>query len=416
MKRSTKTRGGIIAALDIGSTKTCCVIARADGDRLQVLGVGHHATRGVKAGTIVDLEMAEQAMLDAVQTAEQAANETLTNLWVNLPGGQPSSRAFTAEVPVSGREIGDSDVAAVLDQGRRAPQPPDRTAIHSIPMGFSIDGSRGIRDPRGMFGQRLGVNMHVVTASTSALRTLKTAVNRCHLDIQGVVAGAYAAGMSVLVDDERDLGVTLIDMGGGSTSIAVFHEGHLAFTDSVPIGGQHVTSDIARGLSTPVAHAERIKALYGAALASTDDERELIDVPLVGEDDMRHANHVERSILTGIIQPRLEETFELVRSRLEGSGLERLSGRRVVLTGGASQLAGVRDLAAHVLDKQVRVGRPTRLGDLPDSIAGPAFATVAGLLAYAAQPAREPLKRLAGSSLPPSGLFGRVGLWLKENF
>jgi cell division protein FtsA len=294
-------------------------------------------------------------MLDAVQTAEQAANETLTNLWVNLPGGQPSSRAFTAEVPVSGREIGDSDVAAVLDQGRRAPQPPDRTAIHSIPMGFSIDGSRGIRDPRGMFGQRLGVNMHVVTASTSALRTLKTAVNRCHLDIQGVVAGAYAAGMSVLVDDERDLGVTLIDMGGGSTSIAVFHEGHLAFTDSVPIGGQHVTSDIARGLSTPVAHAERIKALYGAALASTDDERELIDVPLVGEDDMRHANHVERSILTGIIQPRLEETFELVRSRLEGSGLERLSGRRVVLTG---QPAGRRARSSRPCAGQASPGGP----------------------------------------------------------
>jgi cell division protein FtsA len=414
--RSSRARGAPVAALDIGTTKTCCVIARTDGDRLEVLGVGHHQTRGVKAGRIVDLELARQAILDAVQSAEQSAGETLRGVWVNLPGGGPSSRTYTAEVDVEGREIGDAEMTAVLDRGRRAPEQPDRSAVHAIPTGFTIDGSRGIRDPRGMFARRLGVNVHVVSAATPALRTLNTAINHCHLDIQGVVIGAYASGLAVLVDDERELGATVIDMGGGTTSIAIFHDGNLVFTDQVPIGGQHVTSDIAGGLNTPLAHAEMMKTLYGTALASGGDAHVKIKVPLIGEEASRDDHDISQSILTGIIQPRVEETFELVRYRIESSGYDKVAGRRVVLTGGAAQLTGVRDLAALVLDRQVRVGRPNRLPNLPDSIAGSAFATVTGLLGYALEPAREPARRSSVATLPPAGVFGRLGLWLRENF
>jgi cell division protein FtsA len=225
----------------------------------------------------------------------------------------------------------------------------------------------------------------------------------------------FAAGLSCLVEDEMDLGVTLIDMGGGTTSISVFFDGKMVWTDSVPIGGSHVTSDIARGLTTPLAHAERLKTLYGSALPAPSDEREIIDVPQIGEEDRAQAHHVPKSLLVGIIQPRLEEVFEFVRGRLDASGFAKLAGRRVVLTGGASQLPGMRELAQQVLDKQVRLGRPLRIGGLAESVGGPAFSAAAGLLAYAVQqhaeaPALAPLMEPSGS-----GWLGRMGNWLRDN-
>jgi cell division protein FtsA len=416
MRKAAISRGGLVAALDVGTSKTCCFIARVETSGARIVGVGHQASRGIKTGTVIDLDQAQQAMLNAVHAAEQMAGETIQGVIVNISGGHPSSRTSVHEVAVGGHEIGDADMRKVHDQGRQVPDVADRTNLHAIPVGYSIDGSRGIRDPRGMYGQRLGVHVHVISASTSAIRNLVSCVARCHLDVQSVVVSPLAAGLAALVDDERDLGVTLIDMGGGTTTIAVFYNGQVVYTDSVPIGGQHVTSDIARGLSTPLAHAERMKTLYGSALASGSDEREMIDVPLVGEEGQHHANPVPKSILTGVIQPRVEETFELVRSRLEASGFDNLAGRRVVLTGGASQLSGVRDLAQLILDKQVRMGRPMRVHGLAEAVSGPAFATCAGLLVHALLPAGEPIRRRRSETAAASGVIGRLGLWLKENF
>ncbi|MBI3516871.1 MAG: cell division protein FtsA [Proteobacteria bacterium] len=416
MKKAPVTRNGLVAALDVGTTKTVCFIARVENGSARLVGVGHQASRGIKTGAVIDLDAAQQAMLNAVHAAEQMAGETIEGVIVNISGGNPSSRTSIHEIAVGGHEIGDTDIRKVHDQGRQVPDVADRTNLHAIPVGYSIDGSRGIRDPRGMYGQRLGVHVHAISATTSAIRNLVGCVMRCHLDVRGVVVSPYAAGLAALVDDERDLGVTLIDMGGGTTTIAVFFDSQVVYIDSVPIGGLHVTSDIARGLSTPLAHAERMKTLYGSALASASDEKEMIDVPLVGEDNHHHANPVPKSILTGVIQPRVEETLELVRSRLEASGFDNLAGRRVVLTGGASQLSGVRDLAALILDKQVRMGRPMRVHGLADAVAGPAFATCAGLLVHVLLPAGEPIRRRRSETAAASGLFGRLGLWLKENF
>lgn len=415
-KPGGKARNGIIATLDIGTTKTACLITRTDGGVARVIGAGLHGTRGIKAGTIGDMDAAEKSILAAVQEAEQMAGETIQGVIVNMSGGNLSSRTILHEIQTDGREIGDDDMRKVLEHGRQNLEPSDRTMLHTVPVGFAIDGSRGIRDPRGMFGQRLGVNMHVVSASTGALKTLATVVARCHLELDGVVVSPYAAGQSALVDDERELGVTLVDMGGGTTTIAVFFDGKVVHTDSVPIGGNHVTADIARGLSTSLAHAERMKTLYGAALVTSADEREIIEVPLVGEDDRLSVNHVPKSFLTGIIQPRLEETFELVRSRLEASGFDKVAGRRAVLTGGASQLSGVRDLAGLILDKQVRLGKPNGLVGLPNDYAGPAFCTVAGLVVHAMQPVSLPARRAKSQQAAPTGLFGRFGVWLRENF
>jgi cell division protein FtsA len=374
----------------------------------------------LRAGAIVDVEAAEMSILAAVQTAEQMAGETIRDVILNLSGGQPESHTVNFEVSIAGHEVGDSDVRKVLSHGRNQSETVDRELIHCVPVGYTIDGSRGIRDPRGMYGDKLGINMHLITASTGAVRTLVTCVQRCHLDVAALVVSPYAAALSALVEDEMNLGATVIDMGGGTTSIAVFYDGKLVHADSVPIGGFHVTSDIARGLSTPLAHAERMKTLYGSAVPAPSDAHDMIDVPLVGEEDRAQANHVPRSILVSIIQPRLEETLEHIRARLEASGCDKIAGRRVVLTGGASQLQGVQELAAGVLDKQVRRGRPLRISGLAEATGGPAFATCAGLLTYAvSRHAEAPMSALAPrmrNDEQPAGMFGRFGVWLRENF
>lgn len=421
MKKSlVKPRTGLVAALDIGSSKVCCFIARlGEGPRgsirPQVVGIGHQVSRGVRAGVIVDMEAVDTSIRAAVAVAEKMASQTLSGVIVNLSGGYPASQTIGVEVSIAGHEVGDGDMRKVLHQWRQIEQPADRSLIHSIPVGFSIDGTRGIRDPRGMFGERLGASMHVVTAASGAVRTLATTISRCHLDVEHLVVSPYASGLAALVEDEMDLGVTVIDMGGGTTTIAVFFDGNVVYTDCVPLGGQHVTSDLARGLSTPLVDAERIKTLYGSAVASPLDAREMVHVPLVGEEDRDTPRQVPRSLLTGIIQPRLEETFEMVRSRLEASGFDKIAGRRVVLTGGASQLQGVRDLAQLVLDKQVRTGRPMRIAGLAEATSGPAFSTCAGLLVYAANPILDATRQPAPETAP-AGMFGRIGSWLRENF
>ncbi|HVO02894.1 MAG TPA: cell division protein FtsA [Candidatus Cybelea sp.] len=410
------TKSGLIAAVDVGSSKICCFIAKlAEDGKPNVVGIGHQISRGVRTGSIVDMEQAEMAVLSTVHAAEQMAEDTIEDVVINLSGGYPASQTVGVEVPLSGREIGDHDLQRVLMQGAQINGGIERRLIHSIPVGYSIDGSRGIRDPRGMFGDRLGVDMHVVTAAAGAVRNLTNCVSRCHLDIKALVVSPYASGLATLVEDEMDLGVTVIDMGAGMTSIAVFFDGHVVYTDSIAIGGAHVTNDIARGLSTPLAHAERMKTLYGNCLATPADEREIIQVPQVGEEG-GITNPIPRSILIGIVQPRLEETFELVRSRLEASGFDKIAGRRVVLTGGGSQLGGVRELSALVLDKQVRMGRPIRIHGLADSTGGPAFATAAGLLNYALQAEPETLTPGRSQHIPHAGFIGRIGSWLKDNF
>jgi len=405
-----RPRGSTIAAIDIGTTKTCCFIARAEAEP-RILGIGHQIARGLRGGTIVDLDAAGESIRAAVHAAEQMAGETIERAVVNLSGGYAASHIARAEIDVSRREISDADMRNVLERGYQTRGSPDRQVIHSIPVGFSIDDSRGILDPRGMVGERLGVNMHIVSAARASVRNHTAAIGRSHLEAEALVVSPYAAGLACLVEDEMGLGVTVIDMGGGTTTIGVFFGGNLIFADAVPVGGMHVTNDIARGLSTPLAHAERLKALFGSAIASTLDEREVLAVPQIGEEEDGHVNHVPKSLLVRVIAPRLEETFELVRNRLEASGCDQLAGRRVVLTGGACQLHGAREMAGLILDKQVRIGRPMHIKGLAEATHGPAFSTAAGLLLFAVS---ERAESPQPSHLARSGIFGRVGQWLRE--
>lgn len=427
-----RPKSGLIAALDVGSSKICCFVAVVEANgQPRILGIGQQASRGVRNGNVIGMEVCETAILNAVHGAEQMAGETVGEVVVNLSGGHPISSSVGVEVAIDGHEVGDSDLHRALHHGRLANGTngtnganrtdsngdQSRQLIHSIPVGYTIDGNRGIRDPRGLFGERLGVKMHLITANASAVRNLTTCIQRCHLDVSGFVVSPYASGLAALVEDEMELGVTVIDMGGGTTSIAVFFEGSVIYTDLVAVGGIHVTHDIARGLSAPLVHAERLKTLYGHAMAAAADEREMIDVPQVGEEAFEaETQQVPRSILVGIIQPRLEETFELVRSRLEASGLDKVAGRRVVLTGGASQLPGLRDLAALVLDKQVRIGRPGSTAGLAEATSGPAYATCAGLLTCAVTNELATPRDKSPDEDQPSNFMGRLGDWVREHF
>ncbi|MDR3498149.1 MAG: cell division protein FtsA [Parvibaculum sp.] len=420
----TAGRAGIIAALDVGSSKISCFIAKVEPGRLanghapvRVIGIGHQVSRGIRAGTVVDMDAAEEAIRIAVDAAERMAGVTIKDVVVGVSGADPKSQTVGVKAPVSGPEVTDADCTRLIGYAQSNFQPEGRDVLHAIATNYSIDASRGVSDPRGMFGEKLGVDVHMVSVQRGPLRNLELCIERCHLSVSSIAVSPYASGLASLVEDEMDLGVAVIDMGGGTTSLAVFFEGAMVYCDSVSIGGNHITNDIARGLSTPLAHAERMKTLYGSALASPSDEREMIDVPQVGESDADSANHIPRSMLTGIIQPRLEETFELVRDRLEASGYGRVAGRRIVLTGGASQLNGARELASRMLDKQVRIGQPIRLTGLAEATGGPAFSTCAGLLTYAQiSPLETAGAEGEGDGGAGRGQFRKFSRWLKENF
>ncbi|MFN4142049.1 cell division protein FtsA [Aestuariivirga sp.] len=429
-KGNAVPKGGLVAALDIGSTKISCLIAEAvpakhrssdaeEKTALRILGVGHQLSRGVRSGAIVNVDEAERAIRLAVDAAERMAQRTITGVYVNVSGGRPQSRLHTGSVPTQTGQVSPRDKDRVLDAALEQVDPGRRTILHLSPLYYHLDEARGIADPNGMFGESLSLDLSVVTVEQPHLKNLALAVERAHLAIAGFVTAPYAAARAVLAEDEKTLGVTVVDMGGATTSFAIFHEGHLVSSDMIPLGGQHITNDIARGLSTTIAHAERMKTLWGSALASTIDEREMISVPLLGERGVDTVQQVPKSMLTGIIRPRLEEIFEMLRDKLENSGVAHLAGRRVVITGGASQLSGVRDVAGQWLDRQVRLGAPAHVQGMPESAHSPGFAVCAGLLDYAMKPDLHyalPKAKAEAVERAQTGYVRRMGRWIADSF
>jgi len=411
--RARAWRPGVFGVLDIGTSKVTCLIGRGEPDgTLRVMGCGWQRSRGVRLGGITDLREAERAIRAAVGQAEEAADHHLRAVTVSLTCGQPESRLFSVRWPVGGRVVADHDVRRIVSEGRARAASDGRDVIHAMPLSFSVDDVPGVEDPRGHHCDELSARLHVIDAASTSLRNLSAAIARCDLSVDALVAAPLASGLSVLVDDERELGAAVIDMGGGTTQIAVFAENQLLHTSQIALGGLHVTRDVAYGLSTPLASAERLKVIHGNTEITSEDERTLIDVQQIGEDEHRFARMSRARIVT-VIRPRLEETFELVRDRLDNAGLGRSAGSRVVLTGGASQLDGVQRLAARVLNRQVRLGRPTGLRGLPSDATGPGFATASGMLAYAAGAGRT-LHDIDFDEPPASGLLRRLVSFLRE--
>lgn len=403
-----------LAALDVGSTKICCFIAEiSDSGRIRVTGMSHQQSAGLKGGVVVDMEGAYRAILSAVHSAEQMAGTNIESAVLSVNAGRPVSTTVTKSLAIGGGAIRDPDIDRLLQAARETSTIEDRMLVHAIPIGYSVDNGPLLREPRSMHAQTLGIQMHLVTANETAIQNLVNCVARCHLSIADFALAPYAAGLSALVEDEKDLGATVIDMGGGTTSFCVFYEGAAIYGDSVPVGGQHVTSDIARGLATTLHQAERLKTLFGSCLPAPSDDRELIDAPRIGEEDDASPNRVPKSHLVGIITPRLEETFELIKKRLDESGVAGMAGQRVVLTGGASQLPGVRELAQRILGKQIRHGRPLKISGLAEATGGPAFATAAGLLHFAVDDQGEARGKSAKQAHANGGLFTRMGEWFR---
>ena len=416
-------RQALIAGLDVGTSKVACFIAKIDPQRahpmppIAVLGVGHQVSRGIKCGAVIDMVEVEDSIRAAVDQAERMSGTTIHELAVSFSAGSPRSHAATGAVELEGQAVSDREMSRAIDVAQSQVELDDRLPVHSIPINYAVDASRGVRDPRGMFGDLLGVNVHMVSAEPGPIRNLGVCVERCHLEMSGLVLAPYASGLACLVEDEQDLGVTIIDMGAGTTSVGIFAEGSLIASGVVPVGGGHVTNDLARGLSTTLAEAERFKTLSGSALTGSSDDKSTLNVPLIGDDNPDAYQSVPKSLLTSIIRPRIEETLELVRDLIEMSGVAHLAGRSVVLTGGAAQLIGVKETAARILGKQVRVGRPLRMTGLPDAVSGPAFSTCAGLLTYLANgPVDAHFVDSHSEKRKSSHQIGRIGRWFTDIF
>jgi cell division protein FtsA len=428
MKPLSPKRSAVVAAIDVGTSKVACLIARlrprAPADVLprrshsvEILGIGHTRASGIKGGTVVNLGEAEDAVRNAVAAAERMAHVQLESAVLSVSAGRPASELYAATVHVAGPSVADGDIERVLGAGSRHSVRDGRAVLHSMPIGYALDDARGVRDPRGMLGKRLGVDMHVVTVDVAAARNLMLAVERCHLSVEAMVATSYLAGLSVLSDDEADLGAAVIDLGAGTTTMAVFVHGHFVHADGFALGGRHVTMDLARGLNARIADAERVKTLYGSVLSGGSDERDMVTLA-AGSDQGDPPHIVSRATLVGIIRPRVEEILEMVRDRLAGSPFAAIARGRVVLTGGASQLNGLAELAGHILGRQVRIGRPLGLAGLPEAAKGPAFAVAAGLLVYPQSAHLEHFepRRTRHMMAGKDHYFARVGRWLRESF
>ena len=428
MKPVSPRRSAIVAALDIGTNKIVCLIARLKPQSpqevlrrrshgVEILGLGHVESRGIKSGAVADLAAAEAAVRQAIDLAERDASVQLESVVVSVSSGRIGSELYTATINVAGSAITQGDIARVLTAGSYHSVREGRVVLHSLPIGYSLDGARGIGEPRGMLAREFGVDMHAVTCDVTAARNLMLTVERCHLTVETMVAAPYVAGLSVLADDEADLGAAVVDMGGGTTTTAVFSSGRFIHADSFALGGQHVTMDLARGLNAPIAEAERIKTLYGSVIGGSSDERDMISVPRVGEDDREPPQFVSRASLVRIIKPRVEEILEMVRDRLAASPFSAEPRSRVIFTGGASQLTGLPELAANILNRPVRIGRPLGISGLVEAAKGPAFAVAAGLLVYPQAAHLEHFEpRRTRHLMTGTGYIARVGQWLRESF
>lgn len=417
--------GQIIAALDLGATKIACLIVRTtettDGGGFELLGHGQQSSRGLKGGSVIDMDGLERSVRLAVEDAERMAGLQINSVRLAVSGPSQASLRVQANLDMAGREVTQKDVQKLLDRGLAEASNDKYQILHAVPFSYSIDGNDGVRDPRGMFADTLGVTMNIVVVPRPIYKNLVLCVSRAHLEVESVSAGAFMSANAVLVEDECDNGAICIDMGGGSTGISVYLNGTLAHLESIQVGGHHVTSDISQGIGTTIPAAERIKTLHGSVLPVASTANDMIEAPRIGDDGRLQAARMSRAELKSYIEPRLEEIFELISAKLSKSGLGGRLPRRAVLTGGASEMPGMRELASRVLAMPVRLGRPTVSVQLGEDCQRPVFSSAAGLLTFDHSKGGDPkavVTKPQSPSGPPvdNGLMGRAFDWLKENF
>lgn len=375
----TVKKGHVIVGLDIGTTKTCAIVAEMTDTGIDIIGIGSHPSEGLKKGVVVNIENTVEAIKKAVDEAEHMSGCEISSVHVGIAGGHIKGQNSLGIVAVKSREVDEDDVRRAIEASKAIAIPLDREILHTLPQNYIVDDQNGIRDPIGMSGVRLEAKVHIVTGSSASVQNIVKSVNRVGLDIDDMVLEQLASSEAVLSADEKDLGVVLLDIGGGTTDIAVFSDGSIKHTAVIPVGGNFITSDIATGLRTPLTEAEKIKIKYGCAFSSMIPKNEIIEVPSVGG---REPREVTRQILGRIIEPRAEEILNMSYKEVVKSGYEDILAAGVVLTGGTSIMAGITELAEHVFNMPVRRGCPAGIGGLTDVVNSPMYATGVGLVIY----------------------------------
>ncbi len=430
--RQQAMQRGVIAILDIGSSKIACLVLRFDGSSrlsednsigslagqsgFRVIGAATTRSRGVQFGEVTSMQETERAIRTALQAAQKMAEIRVDHVIACFSGASPRSYGLDASVDLEGQVVTENEVARVLAACEVPEYGAGREVLHAQPVNFALDSRSGLIDPRGQLGQSLSVDMHMLTVDGDVIQNLVHCIKRCDLELAGIASSGYVSGISALVEDEQELGAACVDLGGGATSVSVFMKKHMIYADSVRMGGDHVTSDISMGLGIPASNAERIKTFYGGVHATGMDDREMIEIGGDTGDWEHDRRTVSRAELIGIMRPRVEEILEEVRARLDAAGFDYMPSQQIVLTGGGSQIPGLDGLASRILGHQVRLGRPLRVHGLPQAATGPGFSSVVGLCLFAAHPQDEwwdfdiPVESYPAKSLK------RAVKWFRDNW
>ena len=407
-----KDTKNLIVGLDIGTSKVVAVVAELAPDgRIEIIGMGSHDSRGLKKGVVVNIEATVNAIQRALEEAELMADCKIQHVFTGIAGSHIRSFNSTGMVAVKDKEVTPIDVDRAIETARAMPIPTDQQVLHILTQEFIVDGQDGVKEPIGMSGVRLEVKVHIVTGAVTAAQNIVKCVRRCGLEVNDLILQPLASSLAVLTEDEKELGVCLVDIGGGTTDIAVFREGAIRHTAVVPIAGDQITNDIAMALRTPTAEAEELKITYGCALRQLADPAQMIEVPGVGD---RPPRQLSRQTLAEVIEPRVEELYSMVQKVLKDSGYEELLSSGIVLTGGSSVMQGMVDLGEEIFHMPVRLGVPRYAGGLSEVVRNPRYATVVGLLLEGMVQTQRGLTARRGWSFKQ--VMGRMREWLQRNF
>ncbi|TAK67773.1 MAG: cell division protein FtsA [Betaproteobacteria bacterium] len=408
----SKENKNLVVGLDIGTSKVVAIVAELLPDyRLNIIGMGAHESRGLKKGVVVNIEATVNAIQRALEEAELMADCKIARVFTGIAGSHIKSFNSRGMVAIKDKEVSALDVKRVIETARALPIPTDQQILHILTQQFVVDGQDGVREPLGMSGVRLEVEVHIVTGAVSAAQNIVKCVRRCGLEVNDLILQPLASSIAVLTEDEKELGVCLVDIGGGTTDIAIFREGAIRHTAVIPIAGDQITNDIAMALRTPTAEAEEIKICSGCALRQLADPDELVEVPGIGD---RGSRQLSRQTLAEVIEPRVEELYSLIQKVLRESGYEELLSSGLVLTGGSSVMRGMVELGEEIFHMPVRLGTPRYSGGLADVVKHPRYATAIGLLLEGQSQTQRGIQALQGASFRQ--VLSRMKEWFQRNF
>jgi cell division protein FtsA len=404
----------MIVGLDIGTSKVVAIVGEISAEGgLEIVGIGSHRSSGLKKGVVVNIESTVQSIQRAIEEAELMAGCQIHSVYAGIAGSHIRSLNSHGIVAIKDREVFSQDLDRVIDAAQAVAIPADQKILHILPQEYLIDEQEGVKEPMGMSGVRLEAKVHLVTCAVNAAQNIEKCIRRCGLEVEDVILEQLASSYAVLTDDEKELGVCMVDIGGGTTDIAIFTEGSIRHTGVIPIAGDQVTNDIAMALRTPTPHAEEIKIKYACALAKLTGPDETIKVPSVGDRDPRD---LSRQALAEVVEPRYDELFTLVQAELRRSGFEDLVAAGIVLTGGTSKMEGVIELAEEIFHMPVRLGTPQNVRGLTDIVNNPIYSTGVGLLQYARQQQSEGRVSQYSSKVESNTWWDKVKTWFQGNF